>query len=168
MDFATIFDPVLMRCDWVIAGGDLAGDDGLASAVLISFFSDRLAADDVVLPAADGDRRGHWGDLPLDDTLAQPDFIGSLAWLLVREKQTVQTLARAIRYFRESLQWMLDDGVAAAVDVIGEWHGIGVLALAVTITQRGPTGIVDRRFAILWDMTLNRVPAISALPPLGA
>ena len=107
---------------------DLATDDGLTSAVLISIFSDRRAnADD--LPPGETDRRGWWGDV-----LTNNDPIGSGLWLLQREKRSTEILVRAESYCRESLQWALDDGIATAVAAVAEWTESGWLSICVTLT----------------------------------
>jgi len=165
-DIATAynFDPTTgigPYCDWSLAGPDLASDQGLLSAVLISLFTDRLAAADDELPDNSGDRRGWWGDLPLDqaNTGATPDLIGSRLWLLVRQKQTQAVLNAAIGYAREALQWLIDDGVAARIDVAGAWGGLGILKLGVTVsrvTAQGAT--VNHGYDLAWNYTMNSLP----------
>lgn len=109
-------------------GADLSIDDtGLESAVLISLFTDRRVRPDD-LPPGQTDRRGWWGD-----TLTPNDQIGSELWLLDREKQTNETLARAEGYCREALVWLVEDGVARAVDVTAEWIGRGTLGICVSV-----------------------------------
>jgi len=110
-----------------ILKGDIANDDGLKSAVLYSLFTDRQANEDDVIPDGSTDRRGHWADT----ILAESE--GSRLWLLRREKQTQQTLNRAIAYSKEALQWLIDDGHAVSVSVSAEWASIGLLALHVII-----------------------------------
>ena len=115
--------------DLRIAGADLAADDGLGAAVVISLFTDARAAPDE-LPEGDADRRGSWHD-GLNDA---GDETGSRLWLLRREKQTSDVPPRAAGLAGEALQWMIDDGVARAVDTFAEWAARGVLALRVAIT----------------------------------
>lgn len=129
--------------DWLVQGPSLAEDDGLETAVVISLFTDRLAAD---APADAGSRRGWWGDAYGE---VDGDLIGSRLWLLAREKQLPQVLARAELYAREALQWLVDDGVASSVDVRAELVRSGVLGLAVTIT-RSAQPIVRYRFESFW------------------
>lgn len=112
------------------AMGDIKTDDGLKAAVIYSLFTDRLANKDDVIPDGSNNRRGHWGDSYLNE---DADSEGSKIWLLAREKQTQETLNRAVSYAKESLQWLIEDGVASNVTVIGEWLRIGVLALQITI-----------------------------------
>ena len=98
MDIALHFDPIAFACDYAVAAGDLAADNGLKTAVLISLFTDRLAAADDEIPDGTEDRRGWWGDMPADGSApsgAPPDPIGSRLWLLARAKQSAETLNRA-------------------------------------------------------------------------
>lgn len=159
MDFLSTFDPVNLRADWSMAGTDLASDGGLTTAVIISLFTDRLAAIDDDIPdkppSGAGDRRGWWGDRPIggDAPGGKPDFIGSRLWLLAREKQTEATRQKAIGYCREALQWMIDDGIAARLDVVGQWQGLGFLALQITLYDRN--GAVVHTFDAQWSATLG-------------
>jgi phage gp46-like protein len=79
--------------------------------VLISLFTDRRANLDDVLPDASTDRRGWWGDLDQDVP------IGSRLWLLSRSKLMPAVARTAKGYISEALRWLLDDGVAAAINV---------------------------------------------------
>lgn len=115
----------------------LVQEDGLESAVLISLLTDRRAHDDDRLPDGEitpdqmpQDKRGWVGDSlgPVNE------FIGSRLWLLKREKQTEETRRRAKEYCEEALQWMIDDGHAASIDVRVEWNGIGRLEFFVSMT----------------------------------
>lgn len=113
MDIAILFDPDTLRGDLAIAGGGLVMDGGLTTAVMMSLFTDRRAnADDPSDPLTDdGDRRGWAGDLLNDPG----DRIGSRIWLLRRAKLTQETASLLETYAAESLQWLLDDGVADTV-----------------------------------------------------
>ena len=48
---------------------------------------------------------------------ASGDHIGSRLWLLSREKQLAGVLERARHYAEEALTWLVEDGVATAVQV---------------------------------------------------
>jgi phage gp46-like protein len=111
------------RFDIALKGYDVATDDGLRTAVLLSLFTDRRAqADDAI---EDGDYRG-WH--------AEPSR-GSRLWLLARAKETPDTLARAKTYTEEALAWLVEDGIARTVTVEAEWIGRGWLGLRVTIER---------------------------------
>lgn len=130
--------------DLVLDGQDLARDDGLESAVLVSLFTDRRASPEQVRPGDDAtDLRGWWGDVnpPVDG-----DQTGSHLWLLRREKQTPETLARARQYARDAVDWMLADRVAASVSVETEYADRGVMFIGVDIAR--PDG---RRLSFRYD-----------------
>jgi phage gp46-like protein len=131
--------------DWELLSPGLAEDDGLETAVIISLFTDRRAEADDELPAGD-DRRGWWGDALAE---VEGDRIGSRLWLLSREKQLPQVLARAREYALEALQWLIEDGVASAVDVTAEIVRQGVLGLSVEIRRAGKPP-VRYRFEQFW------------------
>lgn len=115
--------------DIAIGNGDLARDEGLRTAVVLSLFLDRRAENDDALEG--GDVRGSWMDQYLEHG---NDRLGSRLWLLAREKETAATLARARSYCEEALAWMLEDGIARAIETEAEWVRSGMLGLRVTIT----------------------------------
>jgi phage gp46-like protein len=125
-------------------GGDLRADDGLETAVILSLFTDQRLAAGAALPEGVDDPRGWWGDMGEDDGVQW----GSLLWLLWREKVVPATVARAIEYCRDALQWMIDDGIARAVNVVGERAGLYQISVGIEIVR--PTGEAVR-YAYLWD-----------------
>lgn len=131
---------------WTVEGPDLAADDGLQTAVILSLFTDALATPLEAASAGVTDRRGWWGD-------AYPavagDTIGSRLWLLTREKRIAQTIERARVYARDSLQWLVDDGVVQSVEVEAEAQGTDRLALAIAITRRAQP-VSRYRFEAFW------------------
>lgn len=131
-------------CDLAAGDRDLATDDGLETAVVVSLFTDRRAEADDRLPAAGEDRRGWWGDAAPD---LPDDRIGSRLWLLSREKQLPEVLARAEEYARQALAWLVEDGVAGRVSVVASAPRPGTLALAVAIDRPGAGA---RRFEYVW------------------
>lgn len=114
-----------------IENGDLLTDYGMRTAVIISFYTDRAANDDDVIPDGTDNRRGWWADSYNDDD----DKIGSRLWLLGREKQTDETLGRAEEYADEALQWLIDDGVAKTVSNVATWLSDGLLSVTTTIKR---------------------------------
>ena len=62
-------------------------------------------------------------------------------------------MARAEDYARQALQWLIDDGHAAAVDVSVDNPKTGVLALGIEITHLSPQGA--RRFTDRWTVTMD-------------
>ncbi len=117
------------RFDIAIENGDLAADDGLRTAILLSLFLDRRAEDDDEID--DDDRRGSWQDQYLENP---NDKQGSRLWLLKREKETAATLQRARTYAEEALRWLVDDGIARKIETEAEWVARGVLGVTLTVT----------------------------------
>lgn len=135
------------EADLAIEGGDLVLEEGLQTAAVISLFSDRRARLDDVLPADDGDRRGWVGDAwPRVDG----DQIGSRLWLLNREKDIPETLRRAREYARESLAWLIEDGIGASLDVQASVPMRGVLRLELTVNRRDGSTL-NHQFDTLWE-----------------
>lgn len=147
MDVLVDFDGDLLAGDIRQVGADLEGDPGLKTAVIVSLFTDARAASDDELPPGETDRRGWWGDLLAG---GDGDRIGSRFWLLAREKQLPEVLAKAEEYAAEALQWLVDDGIAKAVEVSAEWVRRGLLGVRIVISK--PDGdAVEFRFNHLWE-----------------
>lgn len=146
-DISTVWDIANLRGDWVVSNGSLASGDDLTTAVLISLFTDRVAQIGDPIPDNQSDPRGWWGDNQAGGNTVP---IGSRLWLITREKQTQETLNRAVTYSQEALQWMIDDGVAASVIVTAEWQRPGFLALVVTINRQDGT-TVALNFKWAWE-----------------
>lgn len=152
-DIALRFDTESWAADLAVAEGAIATDDGLATAVIISLFTDaRARADD---PIVDGeDPRGWWGDAFNADP---SDTTGSRLWQLGRAKATPATATRARDIVREALAWLTADGVASAVEVetaaIAPTPARPSGAIAIGVTIQRPTGPARQRFDFLWDAT---------------
>lgn len=132
--------------DITLQGVDLEPDDGLETAVVISLFTDRIAQRDDVLPDPSSGRQGWWGDAFSDK---DADKIGSRLWLLSREKQLSSVLSRAREYAEESLQWLVEDGIAKGVSVTTEIVRTGVLGMLIVIDRPGnPTTYT---YQYLWE-----------------
>lgn len=111
MDLALIYNPTLQAFDLALSGADLASEDTLASAVLVSLLSDRLAERYEV--SSGEDRRGWWADAYAGSN----HKTGSRLWLLEREKQLPGVVLRCKQYCEEALQWFIDDELAKAITV---------------------------------------------------
>lgn len=141
-EIALRYDAVLGGFDIALnpATGDLVTDDGLTTAVMISLFTDARASADDPLPEPSLPRRGSWGD-----ALDPANPWGSKLWLLVREKCTAETAARARAYAAQALQWLIADRIAARIDVtaaaVPAEHRI---ALAVTLTRPAGEQVIYR------------------------
>lgn len=139
---AIAWDVPNSRGDLTVSGAGLATGKAIEAAVLVSLFTDRRAAADDVVP--DGDRRGWWGD----SYATSP--IGSRMWLLLRAKRTTETARRAKDYITEALQWLLDDGVAARVDVETFWLRTSMLGAVVKI-YRHDGAVVKFDYSWAWE-----------------
>jgi len=147
-DIALNWDAALFGADIALAGGDLVTDDGLRTALIISFFSDARARDDDVLPDEGSDRRGWWGDVAAEPA---DDETGSRFWLLARSKNLPTVLANVSDYAREASAWLIKDGVLASIDIVAETPRRDALALGVTVYR--PGGAAGRRFDFVWEHT---------------
>lgn len=127
--------------DLVLEKNDLAIEKGLATATLVSLFSDGRAPQDADLPDG-GTRRGWWaGDAA--------DPFGSLLWLVLdRAKITTAVLERIRSYAETALQWLIREGIAERADVVVSRTGQEQVALEVNLL-RGRA----RRWPGLWEGT---------------
>jgi phage gp46-like protein len=146
-DLALFWDNTLFGADLALVDGQLATDDGLRSAIIISLFTDRRAADDDELPEPGADWRGWWAD---DISEVDGDLIGSRLWLLRRSKLTSKAIGRARDYAREAVAWLIADGVCREIDIATA--GIRPDTLAIGITFVRPNG-ARGRFDFTWDAT---------------
>lgn len=137
--------------DLLLDGAALATDGGLKSAIILSLFTDAAAATDDILPDDDSDRRGWWGDaVPPHGLEPGRDRFGSKLWLLRRAKILPVTLERARLWATEALQWLIDDGVAAALSVDAVIVAGDALGLQVTVTRSPATGGASLRYDFVW------------------
>lgn len=150
-----ITDPAL-TLEWLIAPVDESGDGELADAVAVALGTDRLADPSDTLPDPNDDnRRGWWGDL--DAALLFNGWpIGARLWLMAREKITGagarqgSTIARIETYLREALQPFIDNRIASRMRVNVIRADLSSIEASVTL-YRGPSEVVDLRYAALWD-----------------
>lgn len=136
-DIALRYDPDRRRCDFAIERGDLAVDRTPVTPMLVALFSDRrarpddalpLGASSFLIPSAANPRRGWVGDA-LD---GEGRRLGSLLWLLDREKQTDTTRLRAIAYAAEALAGLAERrGLTASVEA--QWLRRGTLGLVARL-----------------------------------
>lgn len=141
-DIRTVWNVQQSQGDWELSGAQLLDGDDLATAALISFFSERQANNDDEIPDGTKNRRGWWADPTL----------GSRLWLLEREKLTRETARRAKDYGEESLQWLVDDGVIAAYEVTAEVVARvpGRLVMGVTLFRTDGTKVA-LNFVWVWN-----------------
>lgn len=147
-----IWDNDEMEADIGLEYGDVIKEDGLETALLLSLFVDRRANDDDILPDPDStNKRGWWGDQINPDI--EGDQIGSRLWLLERSKTTEENLVRAKEYSEEATQWLVDDGVAAKVEVATERIGDpGENRLAIEVKVLKIDGnTITKRYELQWE-----------------
>lgn len=107
-------------------------NDGLSRAVVISLFTWRRADTGDVYDGSN--KYGWWGDTyPVE----QEDKIGSKLWQLLRRKLTDDVIAEVEEVSRDSLQWMIDDGICSNVDVSVERSEINRVNISVVLTVDG-------------------------------
>ena len=107
-------------------------NDGLSRAVVISLFTWRRADTGDVYDGSN--KYGWWGDTyPVE----QGDKIGSKLWQLLRRKLTDDVIAEVEEVSRDSLQWMIDDGICSNVDVFVERSEINRVNISVVLTVDG-------------------------------
>ena len=114
------------------AEGDLANSNNVETAVLISVLDDRRAASSEVFDPIQ--RRGWQGNELNADDFQQ----GSKLWLLAQRRNTIQTKNQAVEYARQSLAWMLNDGIITTLNVTGQNTSEGV-SITVTVGYNGIT-----------------------------
>jgi len=166
-DIDTVWDNENGTGDYRMAGADLQRGHDLYTAILISLFTDRLAAADDVIPDGSADRRGWWGDaLPAGSIFGdQPVAIGSRLWLLDRSKLSTDVAIAAKFYVTEALQWMIDDGVVAAFDIATEI--VRPSQLRIRIVAFKTLGFKTAgKFAWTWTVLLS-YPALGSPPVEG-
>lgn len=139
----------------------VALEDTLATAVILSLFTDRRASADDVLPRGSNDRRGWVGDefMAAAEGAANPSPSGSMLWLLYVSKVTGDVLARARFAAQEALAWLVTAGIASRVDVTTEWAGANGDRLAVRPTIWQPDQ-VQPVYDVLWGTSIQRWAAV--------
>lgn len=152
-DIGLFIDPVRLVADLGTFENDLATDDGLRTAFLISIFTDRFD---------DETRQGGWWADQFNDVA--DDRIGSRLWKLARAKATAANLALAESYVRESLDWAVEDKVVASLDVAvtvpnvrGSTNLPLLNSMLITIGAHRPDGSVTSfRSASAWAAEVAR------------
>lgn len=141
-DIALIFD--YDNIDIEIKDGDLVGDDGLETALLISLYTDKRVSDEE-LPRGESSKRGWWGDMFPD---FDGDQIGSKLWLLDASKQIPSNLPLYEDYVKDALQWLIEDGVASEISCSASYPERSYILIEISVKR--PSG-ENSSFDFLWD-----------------
>jgi phage gp46-like protein len=123
--------------DLEIQDGQPTMDEGLENAVTLSLFSSA----------------NWWGNAISGDV----GPTGSAFEDVIQRTLTNQTRLDAEAAARSALAWLVDKGIASAVDVVATIPSVGMLGLVVTIEQPGRTSTV--RYSINWQAMSVRVGA---------
>jgi phage gp46-like protein len=115
------------------SNNDLQTGKDLKTAILVSLFSDSRANPEELL--LDEDPRGWWSR-----------DLGSLLWLLARQKATLQNLEKGIQYIKDALNWLIVQNIAKSIDVTGTIENRSKFNFIITIKKSN-----DYRFQYLWE-----------------
>ncbi len=149
-------DAVLERLDGGIYDikfdfdGDIETADFFDTAIIVSIMSDRRANEAEVRDASK--RRGWIGDEVREDG----HLIGSTLWLFQQSRLTRSTMNAVEDSIRESLQWMVEDGIAEAIENVSLDFAppeSPVTGLVLEIAIRRTISEVETRFFNLFEQT---------------
>lgn len=131
--------------DISVTNGDFTSTDGLDTAILVSMFVDKRAAESEVPEASL--RRGWIGN----EQNADPNYeLGSKLWLLYQSRSTREILNRSIDLLKGALLWMIEDSLVKDISVSGTRSGGGI-TLSVTFL-RFDKSTFSHQFS-LWENT---------------
>lgn len=150
-DITTIWDAQNVRGDWQVTDGQLAIGQDLATAVLLSLFTDAEAHADDAIPDGSTNRRGWYGD---DGETVR---LGSRLWLLERSKVTADLVPRVKGYIVEAVQWMIDDGVVASFTIDVQLNAPNYLAAKI-IANRQDGATIAMNFQWAWQQASAGAP----------
>jgi phage gp46-like protein len=131
--------------EWT-AGGDISTNNSLDTQILMSILEE-VRATQAEIPESNK-RRGWIGNE------STPNFQqGSKTWLFEQERVTGTTLNDLGPIVRNSLQWMIDDGVAKNVVVDQPFLRNGIVVVQISFSRDGSK--VERGYYELWNNTGN-------------
>jgi phage gp46-like protein len=144
IDVRLVFDPSTGESDVLLVAGDLAKETGLATALLLSLFTD-ARADEKQLERYGGDDPRGWC---LDAYARVPgDEYGSRLWLLQREAQIPENLNLARELAQQATAWMIADGVVDGFNILSDYPFRNWLALQIEPLR---ANAARERFAFVW------------------
>lgn len=152
-DLRLRWDNTKGRADLVLlANGTVDTSGELETMVIVALFTDRRAEPNDRLPVGQDDPRGWWGDL-----FGVPaDRIGSRLWLLENGRATDQTPLIARGYCLEALQWMIEDGIASAVEAQCWFDLVNPRQLNIAVTiSRGDGSKLNLHYDNIWRAELS-------------
>lgn len=129
-----------------LVDGDVEQDGGLETAVILSLFTNRRVSDEE-LPQGETNKQGYWADKYSN---VDGDKHGSRLWTLARSKRLTETLRRAEDYAKESLNWLIEDGVATSITATANFIDGMSNAWSLEIAIQKPPGR-ESRYQVLWD-----------------
>jgi phage gp46-like protein len=122
-------DPTVDGGEISIIAGEPQTTSGLENAVYLSLFTEAW-----------------WGNAVSDPS---ERYNSALPEVMARSFSN-QTRLAAIDAAATALQWMLDEGIAASIDIDAEIPAVGVLHMQITVAQ--PRGETARfTYAVNWD-----------------
>lgn len=126
-----------------LENGDFKTIDSFDTSITVSLFGDERA-DSSEVPAVER-RRGWWGNNFGSDSEFQ---LGSKLWILNQERRTQETLNKAITIAQNALQWLVDEGHAKNIDVVGAFTAAGI---GLTITIFRSSAVTETKYYELWN-----------------
>ncbi len=141
--------------DIAIFRGDFYQNDFLETSMMISLFSDAPASTDELNRFNDDQlnkahNRGWFGS-----TYTAGIEYGSKLWLLERERRNQETLNLAEQYCKESLKWLINDGIASEINVQCYWN-YDVLVIVVEVIREFDENVV-KQFSYVWANVLEGI-----------
>lgn len=127
-------------------GTDLLAAANLVNAVGICIFTDRRSNSDDIVP----NQKGYAGDA-LNGENELP--LGSKLWMLLRGKSLPSVLIDAEKFVTESLQWLLDDGIAKELNPVASYENGNKELLRVDLEIVRLTG-EKLKFSYVWEQNL--------------
>lgn len=134
------------QLDIVLNNSEIQTDESLKIPVFISLFTDARCEENEV-PKGQYSRRGFWGDAIFGEKT------GSKLWLLERAKYNNETLIKLKEYAKNSLQWMITDGLAKEIDITTDFNKNNIINLLIKIKK--PSGNVENIYIDnLWEKNI--------------
>ncbi len=132
------------------ASADFDSATGFESAIPVSYFSDSRAP---AVQVQEAQRRRGWvGNILFADIDRE---LGGLLWILDQARITDDTLNLAKAFAEDSLQWMIEDGVARNITVTVAQDATRSIEIFNTITMIDNT---VQRYVLLWrDTDLTKI-----------